>query len=46
MKFKLQQRSEKVCKLNYPAIGGEYRRYPWYPRSATIVTLAESEWNE
>jgi len=20
-----------ICKLNYPALGGGYLRYPWYP---------------
>jgi hypothetical protein len=30
----LQTQYSNICKLNYPAVGGGYQRYPWYPRSA------------
>jgi hypothetical protein len=28
----LQTQCSNICKLNYPAEGGGYRRYPWYPK--------------
>jgi len=32
MKLKYYKRSAVIiCKLNYPAVGGGYQRYPWYP---------------
>jgi hypothetical protein len=30
----LQTQCSNICKLNYPAVGGGYQRYPWYPCSA------------
>jgi hypothetical protein len=28
---RLQTQCSNICKLNYPAVGGGYQRYPWYP---------------
>ena len=30
-----QMKRRDICKLNYPAVGGGYRKYPWYPASVT-----------